>query len=211
MNRRSPYSKPPDAFKCGERPKKHLLLNASCRLLSMEVGPLCFTKAFGNGPLILNHGQVTWMTPELAPPSPNYHTNGRTFQLSTDLTRIAALHCGCLVVLVVICDPFPEVVERALFQRGTADKLLVYEDEDCNRYDAQWRDGEHLGSPANRLVAGCHRFETSATEDPPYRGRGCTRLKRPTVGVVGKLGEVVPSQVSSSPLDHGSKYKVHCQ
>ncbi|GFV48655.1 hypothetical protein TNCV_292681 [Trichonephila clavipes] len=40
MNRRSPYSKPPDAFKCVERPKKHLLLNASCRLLSMEVGPL---------------------------------------------------------------------------------------------------------------------------------------------------------------------------
>ncbi|GFV83332.1 hypothetical protein TNCV_1900581 [Trichonephila clavipes] len=23
---------------------------------------------------ILNHGQVTWTTPELAPPSPNYHT-----------------------------------------------------------------------------------------------------------------------------------------
>ncbi|GFX97955.1 transposable element Tcb2 transposase [Trichonephila clavipes] len=40
MNRRSPYSKPRDAFMCGERPKKHLLLNASCRLLSMEVGPL---------------------------------------------------------------------------------------------------------------------------------------------------------------------------
>ncbi|GFW64812.1 RNase H domain-containing protein [Trichonephila clavipes] len=37
----------------------------------------------------MNHGQVTWTTPELAP---NYHTNGRTFQLSTDLTCIAALH-----------------------------------------------------------------------------------------------------------------------
>ncbi|GFX77980.1 hypothetical protein TNCV_909971 [Trichonephila clavipes] len=24
--------------------------------------------------VILNHGQVTWTTPELAPPSPNYHT-----------------------------------------------------------------------------------------------------------------------------------------
>ncbi|GFT51623.1 uncharacterized protein TNCV_2632871 [Trichonephila clavipes] len=24
--------------------------------------------------VILNHGQVMWMTPELAPPSPNYHT-----------------------------------------------------------------------------------------------------------------------------------------
>ncbi|GFS56010.1 hypothetical protein TNCV_2564531 [Trichonephila clavipes] len=44
------------------------------------------------GHVILNHGQVTWTTPELAPPSPNYHTNGRTFQLWTDLTCIAALH-----------------------------------------------------------------------------------------------------------------------
>ncbi|GFX63932.1 hypothetical protein TNCV_41081 [Trichonephila clavipes] len=34
------------------------------------------------------------MTPELAHLSPNYHTNGRTFQLSTDLTCISALHGG---------------------------------------------------------------------------------------------------------------------
>ncbi|GFV32508.1 hypothetical protein TNCV_1677941 [Trichonephila clavipes] len=27
--------------------------------------------------VILNHGQVTWTTPELAPPSPNYHTTPR--------------------------------------------------------------------------------------------------------------------------------------
>ncbi|GFX62002.1 hypothetical protein TNCV_276501 [Trichonephila clavipes] len=26
--------------------------------------------------VILNNGQVTWTTPELAPPSPNYHTTG---------------------------------------------------------------------------------------------------------------------------------------
>ncbi|GFU17758.1 hypothetical protein TNCV_1709041 [Trichonephila clavipes] len=31
--------------------------------------------------VILNHGQVTWMTPELAPFSPNYHTTptGKSF------------------------------------------------------------------------------------------------------------------------------------
>ncbi|GFY36588.1 uncharacterized protein TNCV_27931 [Trichonephila clavipes] len=30
---------------------------------------LCYTRAFGDGPhVILNHGQVTWTTPELAPP-----------------------------------------------------------------------------------------------------------------------------------------------
>ncbi|GFS51195.1 hypothetical protein TNCV_3532841 [Trichonephila clavipes] len=45
---------------------------------------------------ILNHGQVTWTTPELAH---TLLTTGRTFQLSVDLTRIAALHGGSLVVL----------------------------------------------------------------------------------------------------------------
>ncbi|GFX06345.1 hypothetical protein TNCV_505641 [Trichonephila clavipes] len=50
--------------------------------------------------ILLNHGQVTWTTPELATPSPNYHTNGRTFQLWTDSACTAALHGGSLVVLV---------------------------------------------------------------------------------------------------------------
>ncbi|GFX74073.1 transposable element Tcb1 transposase [Trichonephila clavipes] len=61
MNRRSPYSKPPDAFICGECPKKHLLLNASCRLLSMDVGPLWYGGAIswrGLGPLVTLHGKV---------------------------------------------------------------------------------------------------------------------------------------------------------
>ncbi|GFV67558.1 hypothetical protein TNCV_4622381 [Trichonephila clavipes] len=46
------------------------------------------------GHVTLNYGQVTWTTPELAPSSPNYHTNWRTFELSTDLTCNAALHGG---------------------------------------------------------------------------------------------------------------------
>ncbi|GFX62208.1 hypothetical protein TNCV_3305821 [Trichonephila clavipes] len=62
--------------------------------------PCCATRGLlATDHVILNHGQVTWTTPELAPPSPNYHTNWRTFQLSTDLTCIAALHGGSLVVL----------------------------------------------------------------------------------------------------------------
>ncbi|GFY33537.1 hypothetical protein TNCV_4538711 [Trichonephila clavipes] len=32
------------------------------------------------------------MTPELSPPSPNYRSKERTFELSTDLTYIAPLH-----------------------------------------------------------------------------------------------------------------------
>ncbi|GFY13753.1 hypothetical protein TNCV_4961231 [Trichonephila clavipes] len=47
----------------------------------------------------LNHVQVMWTTSELAPPPPNYHSNWRTFQLSTDFTCIAALHSRSLVVL----------------------------------------------------------------------------------------------------------------
>ncbi|GFV94415.1 hypothetical protein TNCV_3352531 [Trichonephila clavipes] len=50
--------------------------------------------------VILIHGQVTWMTPELASPllTTTPHL-GRTFKLSKDLTCIAALHGGSLVVL----------------------------------------------------------------------------------------------------------------
>ncbi|GFW12604.1 hypothetical protein TNCV_818561 [Trichonephila clavipes] len=43
---------------------------------------------------MLNHGKVTWTTPELAPPSPNYLTNGKTLELSTDLECISVLHGG---------------------------------------------------------------------------------------------------------------------
>ncbi|GFV89935.1 hypothetical protein TNCV_4642781 [Trichonephila clavipes] len=55
-----------------------------------------YARAFGDG--ILNHGQVTWTTPELEPPSPNYHTTPTREDVS-DLTCIAALHGGSLVVL----------------------------------------------------------------------------------------------------------------
>ncbi|GFT77270.1 hypothetical protein TNCV_3165661 [Trichonephila clavipes] len=48
---------------------------------------------------ILKNSQMTRATPELAQPSPNYHTNERTFQLSIDLTCIAALHGGSFVAL----------------------------------------------------------------------------------------------------------------
>ncbi|GFT62191.1 hypothetical protein TNCV_252091 [Trichonephila clavipes] len=49
--------------------------------------------------VILNHGQVTWTTPELAPPLlTTTPTNRRTFQLSADLTCIAAVHGGCQVI-----------------------------------------------------------------------------------------------------------------
>ncbi|GFX59278.1 hypothetical protein TNCV_4216941 [Trichonephila clavipes] len=41
--------------------------------------------------VILNHGQVTWTTPELAPPSPNYHTTptGGRFSSRSDDGSVA--------------------------------------------------------------------------------------------------------------------------
>ncbi|GFW53921.1 hypothetical protein TNCV_1086381 [Trichonephila clavipes] len=55
----------------------------SCRAISWTVGrnPLVSSSTatatrglLATDHVILNHGQVTWTTPELAPPSPNYHT-----------------------------------------------------------------------------------------------------------------------------------------
>ncbi|GFW92262.1 hypothetical protein TNCV_3541481 [Trichonephila clavipes] len=51
--------------------------------------------------VILNHGQVTRMKPQLSLPFPNYHTTptGKTFELSTDLKCIASLHGGSSAAL----------------------------------------------------------------------------------------------------------------
>ncbi|GFT93501.1 hypothetical protein TNCV_1852481 [Trichonephila clavipes] len=42
-----------------------------------------YTRAFVTDHVILNHGQVMWLTPELAPPSPNYHTTTTGGRLSS--------------------------------------------------------------------------------------------------------------------------------
>ncbi|GFW12484.1 hypothetical protein TNCV_817371 [Trichonephila clavipes] len=51
-------------------------------------------RAFGNG----HHNFKPWSSDEddtrAGTPSPNYHTNGRTIELSTNLTCIASLHNG---------------------------------------------------------------------------------------------------------------------
>ncbi|GFX45517.1 hypothetical protein TNCV_2740541 [Trichonephila clavipes] len=55
----------------------------------------------------------------------------------------------------------------------------------------------------------CHEFESGTAEDQLCRDSRCTlnlsRLKRPAVVVMRKLGEDVPAQVSSPSLDHDSK------
>ncbi|GFW86560.1 hypothetical protein TNCV_4333441 [Trichonephila clavipes] len=64
----------------------------------------CFTATRGllaTDHVILNHGQMTWTTPELAPAllTTTPHQREEASQLSIYLTCIAALHGGSLVVL----------------------------------------------------------------------------------------------------------------
>ncbi|GFV13536.1 uncharacterized protein TNCV_67391 [Trichonephila clavipes] len=55
-----------------------------------------YTRAFGDGP---RHFDPSDEDDTRAGTSPDYHTNGRTFELSTDLACIASLHGENLVVL----------------------------------------------------------------------------------------------------------------
>ncbi|GFX65499.1 hypothetical protein TNCV_4735471 [Trichonephila clavipes] len=53
------------------------------------------SELFATDNVILNHGQVTWMAPEL-PPSPNYHTNG--FNVHRSPTRLVFNSIGLELV-----------------------------------------------------------------------------------------------------------------
>ncbi|GFT72676.1 hypothetical protein TNCV_755811 [Trichonephila clavipes] len=65
---------------------------AASPLVRLVEGEESYTRAFGNGHVILIHGQVTWTTPELAPPSPNYHTTpiSKEYSLKSTLPRYMA-------------------------------------------------------------------------------------------------------------------------
>ncbi|GFW87109.1 RNA-directed DNA polymerase from mobile element jockey [Trichonephila clavipes] len=71
------------------------------RLTRLRIGHTRFTHRhlllairglLATGHVILNHGQVSWMTPELAPPSPNYHTTPtwKEYSLKFTLPRYMA-------------------------------------------------------------------------------------------------------------------------
>ncbi|GFW27047.1 hypothetical protein TNCV_92731 [Trichonephila clavipes] len=54
---------------------QHYLLNLQKDFDHLESSlPAATRGLLATDHVILNHGQVTWTTPELAPPSPNYHT-----------------------------------------------------------------------------------------------------------------------------------------
>ncbi|GFY02888.1 uncharacterized protein TNCV_3507681 [Trichonephila clavipes] len=62
--------------------------------------------------VILNHGQVTWTTPELAPPSPNYHTTPTGGRSALD--RFNVHRCSTR--------------RKHIFGGGSKDVQLSYED-----------------------------------------------------------------------------------
>ncbi|GFX74153.1 hypothetical protein TNCV_2911861 [Trichonephila clavipes] len=78
---------------------------------------------------------------ELALPSTNCHTNGRTFELTTDLTRIAPLHDGSLVVLglKLITSNYQRLKET-----GWANRRITHHtnrsDAAIRRYWQEWFD-----------------------------------------------------------------------
>ncbi|GFU43554.1 hypothetical protein TNCV_4005841 [Trichonephila clavipes] len=83
-------------------------------------------------------------THELAPPSPNYSTNGRAFKLSTDLTCIASLHGRSLVV--------PEIVE-ALSTSPPTNKSILTDDEDDSVVILLAKRLKHYNPPAIHVMA----------------------------------------------------------
>ncbi|GFY23263.1 hypothetical protein TNCV_3939591 [Trichonephila clavipes] len=58
-----------------------------------------YPRAFGDEPRNFESWSSDETTPELSHPSPNYHTNRRTFELSTDFTCFAPLRCGSSTIL----------------------------------------------------------------------------------------------------------------
>ncbi|GFW43433.1 hypothetical protein TNCV_4612941 [Trichonephila clavipes] len=71
-----------------------------CLKTSLAVAAVAYyTRAFGDGPRKFEPWSSDVDDTWAGSLSPNYHTNGRTFPLSTDLACIAALHGGSLVVL----------------------------------------------------------------------------------------------------------------
>ncbi|GFT51208.1 general transcription factor II-I repeat domain-containing protein 2A [Trichonephila clavipes] len=90
------------------------------RTINSHVAAVLLHEGFWRRNVILNHGQVTWTTPELAPPLlTTTPTNGRTFQLSTDLTCIAALHGGSFSgtgIELMTCLPWLDTLTTGLPQ-----------------------------------------------------------------------------------------------
>ncbi|GFS75698.1 hypothetical protein TNCV_3424461 [Trichonephila clavipes] len=67
---------PPDPDCIKPRPTKLMMGGVRCTpVVSRSLEHHAATRGFlATDHVILNHGQVTWTTPELAPPSSNYHT-----------------------------------------------------------------------------------------------------------------------------------------
>ncbi|GFT26070.1 BED-type domain-containing protein [Trichonephila clavipes] len=78
--------------------KSYFERSLSSKIKQVKVFENNYTRAFGDGSRNFEPWSNDVDDIRAGTPFPNYHTNGRTFQLSTDLACIAGLHGGSLVV-----------------------------------------------------------------------------------------------------------------
>ncbi|GFU76612.1 uncharacterized protein TNCV_1272611 [Trichonephila clavipes] len=112
--------------------------------MNINVALYSYTRAFGDR----SHNFEPWSSDEdnngVGITSPNYDTNGRTFELSTDLRCIAPLHGGSLVVLgVTSSSPVPlktrRVGERCTLNLSRAQTSSCWNGEVVKRGQLKYR------------------------------------------------------------------------
>ncbi|GFW49820.1 uncharacterized protein TNCV_1884841 [Trichonephila clavipes] len=86
--------------------------------------------------VILNHGQVTWTTPELAPPSPNYHTTptGGRFS-SRQIYRASLQSLERAFLTKKINDEYKSEILINLLGERAHNVLLYIKEEELNDYE----------------------------------------------------------------------------
>ncbi|GFW06163.1 uncharacterized protein TNCV_36391 [Trichonephila clavipes] len=167
---------------CGIDGEKPILQSSWCRC-SINVS-LTTRGHLATDHVILNHDQVTWTTPELAPPL--LTTTPLQREDVSALDRLNVHRCPT----------------RRVFS-GTGLELMTRQATIRYLYHSATAATPRIG----KLVTG---LSLGAAEDPHCRrGRftlNLMKLKRSSVGVMWKLGEgSARAQMSSSSLDHSSK------
>ncbi|GFX40504.1 uncharacterized protein TNCV_2372881 [Trichonephila clavipes] len=105
--------------------------------------------------VILNHGQVTWTTPELAPPSPNYHTTPTREDVSA-LDRFNVHRCPTRRVFsgtgieLMTCLPWLDTLTTGLPQPLRQTKIfwsLIYAQNNIIDTDSDDKSGMNNAAP----------------------------------------------------------------
>ncbi|GFY26909.1 uncharacterized protein TNCV_930501 [Trichonephila clavipes] len=100
-------------------------------------------EGFCDGPRTFEPWSSDETTPELAPSSPNYHTNGRTLQLSTDLTSINSLKDGLhLYWALLALLTFQQRSDTLTTRLRPFDLAIHQNDHQARRRQVEWAKNE---------------------------------------------------------------------